>query len=260
MFKFLRNFIQFFQILTLFFVLMLLLYWMQDLIHQSWSWFGFFVPLMDSLLDLASVFTPLKFPGALLILFVFYYLGKPLTALINGLEITYTGGKNLIKRIEETSLNKTLSEQEKETQKKIQQYQIYVKTSAKVKFANVNLEEQNKIMNKFLIEKTGVNPEIFEDGFLYKFNKFDNIDPVLESFFKLIKSNAPLDYVICVQILDSLYDIKTLINLNIVNKISTMADTAYRYKFNTSHRYGTGQLGLFQKNGSTFEVHEFEEI
>ena len=120
-------------------------------------------------------------------------------------------------------------------------------------------------MNKFLIEKTGVSPIPYEGGFLYAFDNFASVDSVLENFFKLIKSNAPLDYIICIQILGNDLvkeeaQLKKLISLRFMNKISACSDTAYRYKFNSSHRYETSQLGLFQKDNDTFEVHEFREM
>ena len=42
-----------------------------------------------------------------------------------------------------------------------------------------------------------------------------------------------------------------------INKITTLADTAYRYNFNDICRYETSQLGVFQKENGTFEVHQF---
>ena len=129
----------------------------------------------------------------------------------------------------------------------------------------MNLDEQNKIMNKFLISKTAVNPTKYQDGFLYSFNDFNHIDDILEHFFKLIKSDAPLDYRICVQIISKnaakeMEQLKELISLDFVNKITTLSDTVWRYKFNSSHRYSTSQLGIFQQGDGSFEVHQFEEM
>ena len=38
------------------------------------------------------------------------------------------------------------------------------------------------------------------------------------------------------------------------------ADTAYRYRYNETHKYQTAQVGVFQNGDSTLEVHEFKEI
>jgi hypothetical protein len=39
-----------------------------------------------------------------------------------------------------------------------------------------------------------------------------------------------------------------------------LSNTHYRYKFNNGHKYGTSQLGLFQKENDTIEVFEYIEI
>ena len=43
-----------------------------------------------------------------------------------------------------------------------------------------------------------------------------------------------------------------------MNKITTLANTVYRYNFNENQRYETSQVGLFQKGNDCFEVHEFK--
>ena len=50
---------------------------------------------------------------------------------------------------------------------------------------------------------------------------------------------------------------ETLKSLKILNKIVSFADTAYRYSFNIDKGYAVSQLGLFQKEETTFEVHEY---
>ena len=78
--------------------------------------------------------------------------------------------------------------------------------------------------------------------------------------FKLINSNAPIEYAICVQVGDDSQKLNKLIDLKFFGKISMASDTAYRYKFNESHRYSTSQLGIYQYEGGTMEAHEFKEI
>ena len=119
-------------------------------------------------------------------------------------------------------------------------------------------------MNKFLINQTGVNPIKYENGYLYTFESFKDIDAVLDIFSRLSTSKAPIDYLICVQILDKnsgkeREQLNALIDLKILNKIATLSDTVYRYMFNRSQRYETIQLGIFQKEDWTFEVHEFQK-
>ena len=114
----------------------------------------------------------------------------------------------------------------------------------------------------FLIEKTNCSPSKKDEGFLFEFNDFERIDTILDSFNKLIQSKAPLDYIICLQVFGEdaskeWNQREVLKNLKILNKIVSFADTAYRYSFNRDKGYTVSQLGLFQKEGTTFEVHEY---
>lgn len=279
-FGFFKSFVQFIQILILFTVLMLLLYWIQNLTNARWDWINFIKPVLDSFLWLGEMTSresvilfdavfEYKYFWALVYLIVFYCLAYLTIFLLDYLENLYGEGKEIFKKAEEKRFNTELERKNSSEQKKIKRYQIYVSAFVKKKFSHkelgVNLEEQLRIMNKFLIEKTGVNPIKFGEGFLYSFENFDRIDDILDKFFRLIKSTAPLDYIICVQIIGAspskeIEQLKKLISLNIANKITTLPDTVWRYKANVSHRYGTTQLGLFQKDSGTFEVHEFCEI
>ena len=128
----------------------------------------------------------------------------------------------------------------------------------------VDLEEQNKIMNKFLIEKVGVLPEVFEGGYLYKFNNFSIIDEKLDVFFKLIESSTPLDYLIVVQayqnnVKQAFGDLRRLISIDIKNKICMDSETAYRYSFNKDKKFDTVQCGVYQRDENSIEVVSFEK-
>ena len=115
-------------------------------------------------------------------------------------------------------------------------------------------------MNKFISEKTSVKAMMFDGGFLYNFIDFDKIDTVLDVLFKVLHSSAPIDYAICIQSGDNIEQLKKLSSLNHFGMISMAADTAYRYKYNETHRYQTAQVGVFQNGDRTLEVHEFKEI
>ena len=124
------------------------------------------------------------------------------------------------------------------------------------------MEEQNKIMLKFLLDKTCVSPIKYKDGFLFTFKNFEYIDDILDVFFKLPNSKAPLDYVICIQVLGENYrneeqQLNSMINLKLKNKIIMCADTLYRYRFNEKSKYLTSQIGLFKNEDKEMEVHEF---
>ena len=212
----------------------------------------------------------IKFPIALIIMLILTFVADYIKEnIFEKLEEKGNDANRTIKKIGENAYNDKLNRQHTKQQKKINKYQILVLTSLKKKFSHAelgyNIDEQNNIMNRFLMEKTGVSPKLFEGGFLYEFDYFEEIDKTLEMFFKLIKSNSPLDYIICVQIIgenpeNEINQLKQLASLRFENKISMLSDTAFRYKYNSAHRYGTSQLGLFQKENGTIEVHEFIEI
>jgi hypothetical protein len=146
--------------------------------------------------------------------------------------------------------------------KKINEYYIYVEAVPKKQnqySVNVDMDEQNRIMHKFLIEKTGVTPEKYGEGYLYKFYDMERIDRKFDIFSRLLVSKAPLDYIICVQIIEqdrkeSIKDLLSLISLRILNTIITTASAAYRYKFNRDQGYSFIKGGLYQKEGGTIDV------
>ena len=125
---------------------------------------------------------------------------------------------------------------------------------------NINVEEQNNLMNKFIMEKLSVIPQSYEGGFLYNFYDFDKIDTVLDVMFRVLKSSAPLDYSICVQVDNDILKLQKLMGLKYYGKVIMLAETSYRYRYNKTHRYKTSQVGLFQNGNNTIEVHEFKEI
>ena len=277
LFVFLKSFTKFLKALIMFLVTLLVLYWMQNLIGANWSWLGFISPFFDNLLETAKEISSdsimlykavFEFKYLIAFLFIgityvivhFSYIG------LDFLEDLYDSARILYKKVEEDALNTKLAVEQTFEQKKIRFYQIYVQTFVKSAFAhreyNVNIEEQNKILIKHLVEKTGICPSKYQEGFLFNFNSFDKVDDMLDVFSKLNQSKAPLDFLICLQINESSSgaseeELNTLISLKILNKITTLANTAYRYSFNTEQRYRTSQVGLFQKGESDFEVHEF---
>lgn len=279
-FNFLKNCAQFVQIAMLFSILMLLLYWIQNITNAQWGWLNFCVPFLNAFVEMGEMVSKesvnllgavfeYKYFIAVLFYVLIYFVAHLCICALTFLEDVYGDGRRVYKKMVENNFNTAIDTQMTAEEKRLKRYQIYVSAELKKKFSHrelgINLEEQLKIMNKFLIEKTGVSPETYEEGFLYSFENFEKIDQVLEIFFKLIKSNAPLDYVICVQVLGEDINRETnqlnrLIGLKFTNKISTLADTVWRYRYNKFHRYGTTQLGLFQADKDTVEAHEFHEI
>lgn len=272
-----RSGIHFLKMFIIFLIMMLILYWIQNLLGWFWNWTEFLNPFFNLLLDIGEKIAPgsmylfealfeYKYFVAIALLIIFYFFANFLIFITDQLEICYFNTALVIRKHEEKNLNKMLENETKEEQVKLKKYKIYVLTSIKKATAhreyNVNLEEQNRIMLKFLIEKTNCSPSKKDEGFLFEFNDFERIDTILDSFNKLIQSKAPLDYIICLQVFGEdaskeLNQMEVLKNLKILNKIVSFADTAYRYSFNRDKGYTVSQLGLFQKEGTTFEVHEY---
>lgn len=273
----LRSLCQFFKILVLFYILMLILYWIQNLAGFNWGWLFIVTPILDLFIDIGekvasgkaylfdAVFEYKYFIA--LVLFVFFYaIFNFMQIGFSVLEDFYKDSRRKVRKMEEDIFNASMAKRNKDEQLKIRRYEIYVETFIKKKFVhksfNVDLEEQNRIMNKYLIEKTSIMPVKHKDGFLYVFESFNDIDSVLDVFSKLLTSEAPLDYVICVQIMSGNLQQDTeqldfMQHLKILNKIVMLADTKYRYSFNNYCRYNTSQVGLFQSGEKTYEVHEF---
>ena len=274
-----KNFVHFLKVFDIFLIMMLLLYWVEHLLGSKWGWMGFIRPLLDFFVSLGALINngsadffgavfEFKFLFALILLLFLYFLIHLDYILICFFENVYNSGREKVHRIQETLLNKSLEREQVSQQKKLQSYVIYIsgtlKTDSVTKMSNINLEEQINLMNKFLMEKTGVNPEKFDNGFVYRFFRFDNIDEILGVFFKVLHSKAPLNYQICVVLeeIDKTMQnerLRNIINLGFWGKIIMLSNIAYRYSFVENPKYETSQLGIFQKGTGTIEVHEFVE-
>ena len=279
LFELLKNLAQFLKVAVIFSILCLLLYWLENMASFDWEWLGFITPLLDFFINIAERISndsayvlntnfEYKYCIAIILLALFYFFGNILEKVFDFTKDMYLSGRRFVRKVEENTFNKTLEIQNNFEQKRIKKYQIYVQTFFKehrgITFEETSIEEENKNLNKFLISKTGVSPVKYKEGFLYTFNDFDHIDEILEYFFKVINSQAPLDYIICVQVLpknltDEFDKMDRLIKINIKNKITTLADTVWRYDFNQNQKYNLTQLGLYQKDNDTFEVYEFNK-
>lgn len=277
LFLFLKNCVQILKIFIMFSVLMLILYWIQNLTGDFWSWSSFMAPWLDLFIDLGNYIAPgsieifgtvfsFKYVGAIFLFLLLYGLVHLMFLGLCFSEICYEKSRKLIRKFEENCFNHSLENKNIKEQKKLNSYQIYVEARVKSGFMrkeyNINIEEQKNIMLRFLTDKTGINPEKYCNGFLFSFNSFEQIDEILDTFNKLLKSDAPLDYIICVQIKDEESqvenrELKHLISLEMLNKIITLANTAYRYGFNDVCKYEFVQQGVYQSDNKTFEVQEF---
>lgn len=275
---FFRSLLQFIRVLILFIIIMILLYWIEKISSFNWSFLDFIRPILEELVAegkniasgsivLINAVFEFKYIAAIGILLLQYFLTYLVEKGLGVFENIYDTGRAFVKKVEEDRMNKELQSQAKKEQKSIKRYQVYVAITEKKKYAQqiveIDYKEQANLMNKFLIEKLGVTPVVYKNGFKYSFNNIENIDDVLGVFFKVINSKAPVNYIVCVQVLGNNDFVESqqfdkMINLNIVNRIITMPDTVWRYKFNMKSKYETVQIGDFQHEGGAFEVHEFK--
>jgi len=276
-FGFLKSSTQFIKIATVFCILMLLMFWIENLANYDWKWLDFISPVLNAFINagknissgsikLFEATFEYKYFIALALFLTIYavthfgYIG------LSFLEDLYCEGHRLAKKREEDKFNADLEQSHTIQQKKIKHFSIYIEPIVKQhinqKLVKVDIEEETKIMNKFLIDKTGVAPKKFVNGFLYAFSPFDDVDTTLRAFQALLEKEGVMDYIICVQVVDTgaeLEKLKKLIGLKFVNKITAWSDTVYRYTFNKNCKYETSQLGIFQLDGSTYEAHQFEK-
>lgn len=274
-FSFLKNFWYFLKIVCVFCIMMLLLYWIQNLTHAKWEWLGFIVPFLDSLIHLADsicsfsfnffgALFEFKYLGRIIILIGMFYFMNFVIMLTELMEAGYKSTRDLYKKTEEMAMNKALQDTIAREEKRINKYTVTIHTTVKPKFShkgmNVDIDKQNQMMNDFIKQKLGVTPMLFEKGFMYMFEDFNRIDEILEVLFKVLHGSTPIDYAICIQSGDNMRQLRKLISLKNYGKITMAADTSYRYRFNKTHKYQTSQLGIFQNEDTTIEVHEFKEF
>lgn len=274
LFNFIRSCLYFLRMVTVFFILILTLYWIQDLLHANWGWIKFFAPFFDFLLgvsykissfsfDIFGISFEMKYLIAVIILTVISYIFKQLDFVVDIIENFYKKTRTMLHKTEEFVINTQLQNDAVYEQTKLKKYYVFIQTKSKTKFSkeslNVKIEEQNKLMNDFLIKMTDTMPRIYKNGFLYQFYDFDKIDDTLDVLFKLINSEAPIEYAINIQVGNNVEQLDKIIDLQHFGKISMAADTNYRYSFNKSKKYFTSQIGLFQYKDDTLELHEFKE-
>ena len=108
----LKSFWHFMKIVCVFCIIMLLLFWIQNLTHAHWEWLGFITPFLNWLLDVANniysisfniwgaVFE-LKYLSAVIILFALYLVMNLLIMLTCVLEGGYKSTHFICKKTEE---------------------------------------------------------------------------------------------------------------------------------------------------------------
>lgn len=281
LFNLLKNIFYSIKVITVFFMMALLLYWINNTAHFEWSWFKFLSPVLDNLLHIANIVCPfsfkllevdfeLKYVSGIVILLVIAILMNLLIMGVNAIQVFYLGTRALLRKSEEVALNKLLKSEMKRNQKRKNVFHVVINTYPKEisKYAQnlkIDMDEQNKILSDYLLEKFKKAPIKFEDGFMYTFENFESVDDVLMVLFKVINSKAPISYTICLQIsTGNLAEDKklltNLVRLRLIGSIYSVSDTAYRYSYNYRKNFVTAQVGVFQEDNGTIEVHEFKNI
>ena len=264
------------HIITIFLAFLIfstVLYYIETAMNVKWNWLNFIKPLIDSISGFTATLLPLKlndlvesfnvnFISAITLFAILIILVKYIFQHLDKLQILYENAYINHKANYEKNFNKKLTANMQKAQKKISQYMVLIHTDIKKKFSNqlnkINIDEQNKIMNDFIYEKTGKNYQAFNGDFLYYFDDFDKIDSTLEILFKIIKSNSPLDYSMCILSGTDLEKLELIAELKQTGKITMNIDTVLRYKINKIRAYETQCVGLYQKENGTIEIHEFQ--
>lgn len=273
-FKFITNTLYFLKIVSLLIIIAVLLNWVQSLLATTWSWATIpnflaapFVEIgkmfTDKSLNIFGVVFEYKFFVAVIVLIVLYHVVNILIRINHFVLSFYHDTRLLISGNQEKQFNKKLQREQQKEQKVLKNYKLYIETFVKKNvFQKVDLDEQNKIMNKFLIKNIATMPKPYNNGIVFSLYDFDNIDEILSYLYQLIDSKAPIDYQICIQIsapdeVETMDNLNKLIRLNIKNKITILADTVWRYKYVENAKNQSALIGTFQENDTTFEVHEF---
>ena len=269
------EFLLFIKIVWLFCIMFFTLYWINHLANFKWQWLNFIEPFFDFLVGIAEKISSaswnffgaifeMKFFLVLIFFILLAFISSILVNCVKEIERLYEKTRQIYKKNEENLFNQKLMANITHEEKKISFYSVYIKTKLKKKFLhkelNINIEEQNKKMCEIIEPAFAQKAEIFNNGFLYNFGDFNNIDYVLDVLIKLIKSSLPLDFAISIQINNNKEQLTKLSELDLFGKIIMAADTSYRYRFNKSHRYQMSLVGLFQNGENTLEIHEFKEI
>ena len=272
-FKCAKDIVQFISIVCSFLTTIISLNWIETIIKAHWGWLNFIRPVTDTIIDFSNKILPLSFnafgstfdikyiTSIILLLLVIYLCRKVLDMLID-LEVDYHNVHIKVKKHNEDNFNKKLIKKFNDREKKVRNYMILINTQWDKNYykrENDSMGEQNNLMNDFIFEETGVKHSVFNNGFLYKFDRFEKIDDVLDVMFRLINSKAPLEYSISIQTGDDLQLIKKLSDLKEFNKVIMTAETLYRYNLLKTRRYKTQNVGIFQYESLTLEVHEFKE-
>ena len=265
---------KFLRILCVFFIMLISLYWIQNLTEASWWWMGFIAPVLDCILDFVnSLYSfsfdfwgktiEIKYFNAIILIIIVIFVLKGINIVLEKIFEIYEDAHLVYKKTHEKMFNNHLENAIIKEEKQINDYMVFIQTRIPKKYVNraesINLNEQNNKMNKYISSNTNTIFMKNWDGYLYIFKDFEQIDSVLEILFKVLNSDAPIDYMMCIQAGNDAKKLKQLVDLKEWGKIIMSADTLCRYEYNNAKKYKTTNVGIFQREEGTLEVHEFVE-
>ena len=202
----------------------------------------------------------IKYFVAVGLLLIVIFVMKMFNIVLDLLQDLYEKLFFLYKKANEKTFNVGLKQAVDLPEKQKTEYMVYIQIKIKDKFINrkmdTSIEEQWYLLKKFIADRTNNNPINTWSGYLYYFKDFERIDNILDILQRVLRSSAPIDYVICIQAGNDAQQLKNIADLLMWNKIVIAADTLYRYKLNTLKRYKSSSLGVFQKENGTLELHE----
>ena len=168
------------------------------------------------------------------------------------------------KKKTEDIFNKNLKKVVVDEEKRIKEFSIIIKTKLKKKFSHqelhIDIEDFNKKTNEFIEQKTGKKHAVFQSGFMYSFDNFEQIDTLLDVLFKLTEKDWPVEFAISVQAGNNIDQLAKIASFDLFGKMVFAADTLLRYRVNKNHKYQTCNIGIFNFEEHSLELHEFKRI
>ena len=271
-FKFLKSVCDFCKIIVNFLIIMYLLYWIEHLTNINFTFLDFFRPLFASITSIGQFFTndksllvfEYKYFAGVIILVLSIVIVNLVKKFIITTEELHNKATKAISKINQNIVNKELQLKQTFEQKQIKQYSVYLKTKLKPKYLNsefhANIDDENKkILNEIRL-KLNVLPNKFENGYVYKFSNFNEIDNIIIAFLDILNEQKKIEYALSISIDNDEELSKKIYNLDFYGKIVFPANVGYRYTFNKTQQFSISQIGIFQYNDGEFELNEMVKI
>ena len=144
-FDLVKNLLHFIKIFMIFSILMLMLYWIENIINSNWDWLSFIKPFLAFFVNIGeqiskggiNVFDAVfeyKYFIAAVLFFIIDIVVELLIRLVDWVKEVYCEGRLLVRKMEEKAYNKSLEKKNIDEQKQVKNYLVYVSTSIKKRF------------------------------------------------------------------------------------------------------------------------------